>query len=177
MILFLIVLKACLQLENNDKLADLTVVRGPVWAHLRQDCYFFATISDNTIFSDILTLNTVGVMTPELKSLFLVQTISKSICSSSNKEVLNNTTLFTHYMTSLNLPQNKFEDGLSSAVCKKNSRLRCDVCQNHSGDFLMQQDFVIPPTFLSVELSSSVVDQLFLPLTIDVLGQIYLLWL
>ena len=26
---------------------------------------------------------------------------------------------------------------------KKNSRLRCDVCQNNSRDFSMQQDFVV----------------------------------
>lgn len=75
--IFQIVLKACLQLENNDQLADLTVVREPVWAHLRQHCYSFATLFDNAIFGDIFTLNTVGVMTPEFKSLFLVQKTSK----------------------------------------------------------------------------------------------------
>ena len=92
---FQIVLKACLQLENNDQLTDLTVVREPVWAYLRQHCYSFATLSDNAIFSDIFTLNTVGVMTPELKSLFLVQKTSKSICSSCNKAVLNHNFIYT----------------------------------------------------------------------------------
>ena len=150
---FHIVLKACLQLENNDQLADLTVVREPVWAYLKQHCYSFATLSDNAIFSD----------DARIKSLFLVQKTSKSICSSCNKALLNNTTLFTLYITSLNLPQNKFEDGLSSAMFKKNSRLRCDVCQNNSRDFSMQQDFVVLPIFLCVELSSSVavIDLLF----------------
>lgn len=33
---FQIVVKACLQLENNDTQADITVVREPVWAYLRQ---------------------------------------------------------------------------------------------------------------------------------------------
>ena len=110
---FQIVLKACLQLENNDQLADLTVVREPVWVYLKQRCYSFATLSDNAIFSD----------DARIKSLFLVQKTSKSICSSCNKALLNDTTLFTLYITSLNLPQNKFEDGLSSAMFKKNSRL------------------------------------------------------
>ena len=39
----------------------------------------------------------------------------------------------------------------------------------------MQQDFVVLPIFLCVELSSSVIDLLFFPLTIDVLGQNYVL--
>ena len=116
---FQIVVKACLQLENNDAQADVTVVREPVWAYLRQHCYSFATSSDDAVFSDIFTLNTVGVMTQELKSLFLVQQIEQSICSCCSKAISNNTSLFTIYITSLNLSQIKFEDTVSAAISRK----------------------------------------------------------
>ena len=39
-------------------------------------------LSADAVFSDIFTLNTVGVMTQELKSLFLVQKSNQSVCSS-----------------------------------------------------------------------------------------------
>ena len=63
---FQIVIKTCLQLENNDAQADLTVVREPVWAYVRQCRYSFATSSDDAVFSDTFPLNTVGVMTQPL---------------------------------------------------------------------------------------------------------------
>ena len=37
----------------------------------------------------------------------------------------------------------------------------------------MLQQFVLLPTFLIVELSSNCIDQIFFPLTMDVLGQHY----
>ena len=39
-------------------------------------------LSADDVFSDIFTLNTVGVMTQELKSLFLVQRSNQSVCLS-----------------------------------------------------------------------------------------------
>ena len=36
-------------------------------------------LSADAVFSDIFTLNTVGVMTQELKSLFLVQRSNQSV--------------------------------------------------------------------------------------------------
>ena len=63
---FQIVLKACLQLENNDPQTDVTEVREPVWAFLRQHYNSFGMSSANAVFSDIFTLKTVGVMTQEL---------------------------------------------------------------------------------------------------------------
>ena len=85
--------------------------------------------------------------------------------------------LHSLYMTSLNLPLKNLEDSLSSAIyVKKKQQTYCrfDVRQKHARDFSMLQDFATLPTFLSVELSSSV-DQLFFPLTIVLLRQNYVL--
>ena len=172
---FQIVINACLQLELNNAQADLTVVREPVWAYLRQRCYSFATSSDDAVFSDIFTLNTVGVMTQELKSLFLVQRIKQSICSCCSKAISNNTSLFTIYITALNLAQIKFEDSVSAAILRKSSGLKCDVCLKDSGDISIVQHFVILPKFLSIELCDNIIEQVFFPLTMDVLGQNYVL--
>lgn len=172
---FQIVVKACLQLENNDAQADITVVREPVWAYLRQHCYSFATSSDDAVFSDIFTLNTVVVMTQELKSLFLVQQIEQSICLCCSKAISNNTSLFTIYKTSLNVSQIIVENSVSAAISSKSSRLKCHICQKDSEDISMVQDFVILPKFLSIELCDNIIDQVFFPLTMDVLGQNYVL--
>lgn len=120
------------------------------------------------------TLNTVGVMTWQLKSLFLVQQIEQSICSCCNKAISNNTSLFTIYITSPDLSQIKFEDRVSATISRKSSRLKCDICQKDSGDISMVQHFAILPKFLSIELCD-IIDQVFFPLTMDVLGQNYVL--
>lgn len=49
------------------------MVQEPAWANLRECCNLFATISAHAAFSDIFTLNAVGVMTEDLKHLFLIQ--------------------------------------------------------------------------------------------------------
>ena len=51
-------------------------------------------LSADAVFSDILTLNTVGVMTQELKSLFLVQRSNQSVCLSYNNAISNKTSSF-----------------------------------------------------------------------------------
>lgn len=53
--------------------------------------------------------------------------------------------------------------------------MHCNFCQKDSGDVSMPQQFVLLPTFLIVELSSNCIDQLFFPLTMDMLGQRYVL--
>ena len=56
--------EACLQLENlSASEINMAAIREPVWAYLRQHCNSFAAMSDHAVFSDIFTLNTVGVMT------------------------------------------------------------------------------------------------------------------
>ena len=73
MCFFQIILDACLQLENYDEQTDIAMVQEPAWANLRECCNLFATISAHAAFSDIFTLNAVGVMIEDLKHLFLIQ--------------------------------------------------------------------------------------------------------
>ena len=60
-------------------------------------------------------------------------------------------------------------------ILPNSSALYCDLCQEHSGDLSMLQHFVILPRFLTMELSSNYINQIFFPLTMDVLGQNYVL--
>ena len=46
-------------------------------------------LSADAVFSDMFTLNTVGVMTQELKSLFLAQRSNQSVCLSYNNAISN----------------------------------------------------------------------------------------
>ena len=82
------VLKACLRWKT------MTEVREPVWTYLRQLCNFCYLICRCCIFSEIFASNTVGVMTQELKSLFLVQKSNQSVCSSYNNAISNKTSSF-----------------------------------------------------------------------------------
>ena len=52
--------EACFQLENYDLQTDIMLIREPIWAHLRERCNYFASMSANAVFSDIFRLNTVG---------------------------------------------------------------------------------------------------------------------
>lgn len=72
------------------------------------------------------------------------------------------------------MSQIKFEDRVSATISRKSSRLKYDICQKDSGDISMVQHFVILPKFLSIELCD-IIDQVFFPLTMDVLGQNYVL--
>ena len=38
----------------------MTLIREPIWAHLRESCNSFASMYANAVFSDIFRLNTVG---------------------------------------------------------------------------------------------------------------------
>ena len=167
--------EACLQLENHDVQTEMTVVREPVWIYLRQHCDSFAAMSADAVFSDIFMLDTDGMMTEELKSLFFIQQSNQSICSSCNNAIIKNTSIFVLYINFPNLLHNQFENYVSEAIPPNSSALYCDFCQEHSGDLSMLQHFVTLPTFLSVELSSNYIDQIFFPLIIDVLGQNYVL--
>ena len=52
--------EACFQLENYDLQTDIMLIREPIWAHLRERCNSFASMSANAVFSNIFRLNTVG---------------------------------------------------------------------------------------------------------------------
>ena len=81
-----------------------------------------AAMSGGAVFTNIFRLNTVGSMTQELKSLFLVQWRDHSTClSCNNNSVVNKATSFVVYITSPNLLQTKFENCIC-AVMLRNSR-------------------------------------------------------
>ena len=170
---FHMVLQACQQLETQSIQTDLMNVREPVWAYLRRHCNSFAACSDDAVFSDIFTLNTVGAMTDELKSLFLVQQSNQTVCSSCNNPIVSNTNVFVLYITSLSLNETQFESDICRALLPNSNSLFCHVCRGNFGDIQLLQHFITLPMFLSVELSSNCVDQLNFPLTIDVLGERY----
>ena len=133
-------------------------------------------MSANAVYSNIFTLNTVGAMTQELKSLFLIEQSYQSICSVCNNAVIKKTSIFVLFITSLNLHQKRFESYVSEAILSaKTSALYCDLCREHSGDVQTMLHFVTLPTFLTVQLSSNCIDKVFFPLTTDVLGHKYVL--
>ena len=111
----------------------------------------------------MFTLNTVGVMTQELNFLFLVQKSNQSVCSFCNNAISNKTNSFVVYITALNLLLNKFEDSISAVILRKRSRLNCNFCKGHSGDIPMLQQFIMPSTFLLVELSDNCIGELVFP--------------
>ena len=153
----------------------MPLIREPIWAHLRERCNSFASMSANAVFSDIFRLNTVGAMTQELKSLFLIQQSNQSVCSFCSNALVKETNVFVLYLTFANLLQSQFETYVSEAILPNSCRLYCDLCQKHSGDISILQHFVTLPKFLSVELSSHCINQVIFPMTMDVLGEGYVL--
>ena len=151
--------EACSQLENlSASEIDMAHIREPVWAYLRQHCNSFATMSDDAVFSDIVSLNTIGVMTQELKPLFLIQQTDQSICTSRSSTIVKETSIFVLYMTSVNMAHRKFENYVSEAILPSIAALYCYLCQRHCGDISMLQRFVLLPALLSLELSSNCIN-------------------
>ena len=110
-------------------------------------------------------------MKQELKSLFLVQKSNQSVCSSCNNAISNKEKKFICCLHNFpTFASNKFEDSISAVLLTKRSRLNCNFCKGYSGDVSMPQQFIMPPTFLLVELSDNCIDQLVFPLTRDMLG-------
>lgn len=100
-------------------------------------------LSADAVFSDIFTLNTVGVMTQELKSLFLVQRSNQSVCLSYKMQFR---TKQVHLL--FNPEFAKFEHSIFAVILRKRSRLNCNFCKGHSGDVSVLQQFIMPPTFI-----------------------------
>lgn len=165
--------EACVHLQSCNVETDMTLIREPVWAYLRQHCNSFATMSADAVFSDIFTLNTVGIMTRQLESLFLIQQRNQSFCSLCNNEIIKNTSIFVLYITFQNLGHSLFENYVSEAILPSSRALYCDSCQQHSGDVSMLQHYVTLPKFLLIELSSNCINKIYFPHTMDVLGQSY----
>ena len=93
-VFFQIILDACLQLQNYDEQTDIAMVQEPAWANLRECCNLFATISAHAAFSDIFTLNAVGVMTEDLKHLFLIQVTNWTLWSDCNNTIVSKSSIF-----------------------------------------------------------------------------------
>ena len=169
---FDIIYESCNQREN---LGAIDIVREPVWLWLRDHCTSFSAMTANAVFSDIFTLRTVGVLSEELKSLFVVQQCNQSCCTSCGNQIIYNTSIFVLYITCPNIISAQFANHVSEAVIPHSRALYCDCCQRHSGDISALQQFVTLPTFLSIELSSNNIDQIAFHLTMDVLENHYLL--
>ena len=101
-------------------------------------------LSADTVFSDVFTLNTVGVMTQELKYLFLVQKSNQSVCLSYNKAISNKTICCLNNFAKFT----KFEHSISAVILRKRSRFNCNFCKGHSRDVSVLQQFIMPPTFI-----------------------------
>ena len=165
--------EACVHLQSCNVETDMTLIREPVWAYLRQHCNSFATMSADAVFSDIFKLSTVGVMTQELQSLFLVKERNQSVCSLCNNAIIKNTSIFVIYITCQNWGHSLFGDYVSEAILPSSKALFCNLCQQHSGNISVLQHFVILPKFLLIELASTCIDQVYFPHIMDVLGQSY----
>ena len=136
--------------KQYDLQTDMTLVREPVWGHLREHCNSFASVSTNAVFSDTFRLNTVGAVTGlELKSLFLIQQSNQSVCSfcSNVLECKGNRRIYTLLDSVANLLQNQFENYVSEAILPNSSTLYCDLFQQHSGNISLLQHFVTLPNF------------------------------
>ena len=167
---FDVIYESCNQREN---LGAIDIVREPVWLWLRDHCSSFSAMTANAVFSDIFTLNTVGVLSEDLKSLFVVQQCNQSCCASCGKQIIYKTGTFVLYITCPNIISTQFANHVSEAVLPHSSGLYCESCQKHSGDISALQHFVTLPTFLTIELSSNCIDQITFPLTMDVLENYY----
>lgn len=165
--------EACVHLQSCNGETDMTLIREPVWVYLRQHCNSFATMSADAVFSDIFKLSTVGVMTEELQSLFLVKESNQSVCSLCNNAIIKNTSIFVIFITCQNWGHSLFDNYVSEAILPSSKALFCGLCQQHSGNVSLLQHFVILPKFLLIELASTCINKVYFPHIIDVLGQSY----
>ena len=67
---FDIIYESCNARQN---FGAVDIVREPVWSSIRNQCPFFYGMTADAVFSDIFTTRTVGNLSVDLKSLFLIQ--------------------------------------------------------------------------------------------------------
>ena len=91
-----IICESCNQSKN---LGAIDIVREPVWLWLRDRCISFSPMSADTVFSDIFTLFTVGVLSEDLKSFFVAQQCNQSCCTSCGNQIIYNTNIFVLYIS------------------------------------------------------------------------------
>ncbi|CAH3114643.1 unnamed protein product, partial [Porites lobata] len=102
---FDVIYESCNQREN---LGAIDIVREPVWLWLRDHCSSFSAMTANAVFSDIFTLNTVGELSEDLKSLFVVQQCNQSCCASCGNQIIYKTGIFVLYITCPNIISTQF---------------------------------------------------------------------
>ncbi|CAH3186820.1 unnamed protein product, partial [Porites lobata] len=102
---FDVIYESCNQREN---LGAIDIVREPVWLWLRDHCSSFSAMTANAVFSDIFTLNTVGELSEDLKSLFVVQQCNQSRCASCGNQIIYKTGIFLLYITCPNIISTQF---------------------------------------------------------------------
>ena len=129
----------------------------------------------DAVFSDIFTIRTLGNLSENLNSLFLIQQTSQTCCTLCGKRIIKTGNIIVLYITCSNPISTNFENHVSEAVLPSTRALYCDICQRQSGDICGMQHFVTLPTFLNIELSSQCVDRIHFPLNADVLGNFYTL--
>ena len=159
---FDLIYESCNQRENPGA---IDIVREPVWLWLRDHCSSFSAMTASAVFSDIFTLSTVGVLSEDLKSLFVVQQCNQSCCSSCGNQIIYNASIFVLYITCPNIISSHFANHVSEAVLPHSRAIY--------GDISALQHFVTLPTFSTIELSSNCIDQITFPLTMDILENYY----
>ena len=112
-------------------------------------------------------------MNQQLESLFLIQQKNQSVCSVCSIGITKNTCIFVIYITCQNLGLSLFENFVCVAILPSRRVLFCDLCRQHSGVVSVVQHFVTVPKFLLVELSSNCINQIYFPLSMDVLSEGY----
>ena len=93
---------------------------------------------------------TVGKMTDELRSLFLIDQHNLSTSSLCNNLIEKHTNIFILYITYENLFSEQFEKYVCEAILPISSALYCDICHQDSGNISTLQQ-------LSSNCSSQVV--------------------
>lgn len=167
---FDIICESCNQCKN---LGAIDIVREPVWLWLRDRCISFSPMSADTVFSDIFTLFTVGVLSEDLKSFFVAQQCNQSCCASCGNQIIYNTSIFVLYISCSDIISTQFVNDVREAVLPYSKAPYCDSSKKHSDDISALPHFIILPTFLTTELSSNCIDQITFPLTMDILEKHY----
>ena len=171
-IFFDIIYESCIARQN---LGAVDIVREPVWSYIRNFCPSFSAMTADAVFSDIFTIRTLGNLSENLNSLFLIQQTSQKCCTLCGNRIIKTGNIIILYITCSNPISTNLENHVSEAVLPSTRALYCDICQRQSGDICGMQHFVTLPTFLNIELSSQCVDRIHFPLNADVLGNFYTL--
>ena len=135
---FDIIHQSCIQREH---LGVREIVREPVWSWLQDHCASFTTMSADAVFSDIFRTNTIGGLTDDIKSLFLIQQRNQLSCSLCSNQLVTNTNIFVLYITGPNIISTQLENYVSEAVLPTSTTLYRDSCQKHSGNISALQHF------------------------------------